>query len=67
MPGVGRMFALPKMKKYSHQIILGDDAELIAKFPVTAGKVTVLALTGGKVSSIKYWTPGTDVLDDFLK
>jgi hypothetical protein len=67
MPGVGRMFALPKMKKYSHQIILGDDAELIAKFPVTAGKVTVLALTGGKVSSIKYWTPGTDALDDFLK
>ena len=27
MPAVSRMFALPKMKKYSHRIILGDDAE----------------------------------------
>lgn len=67
MPGVGRMFALPKMKKYSHQIILGDDAELIAHFPVETGKVTVLALTGGKVTSIKYWAPGTEALDGFLK
>ena len=33
MPGIGRMFALPKMKKYSHRIILGDDAALIARFP----------------------------------
>lgn len=67
MPAVGRMFALPKMKKYSHRIILGDDAELIARFPAEAGKVTVLALSGGKVTSIKYWTPGTDALDAYLK
>lgn len=67
MPAVGRMFALPKMKKYSHRIILGDDAELIARFPVEAGKVTVLALSGGKITSIKYWNPGTEALDGFLK
>lgn len=67
MPGVGRMFAIPKMKKYSHRIILGDDEALIAKFPQQAGKVTVLKLSGGKVAAISYWTPGTDSVDDYLK
>jgi hypothetical protein len=67
MPGVGRMFAMPKMRKYSHTIILGDDANLIAKFPQETGKVTVLQLESGKVESVKYWNPGVDALDDYLK
>ncbi|QTN33823.1 hypothetical protein HZ994_16380 [Akkermansiaceae bacterium] len=67
MPGVGRMFALPKMRKYSHTIILGDDSALIAKFPEEKNKVTVLKLSGGKVTSVKYWNPGVDPLEDFLK
>jgi hypothetical protein len=67
MPGIGRMFALPKMKKYAHQIILGDDAELIAKFPEEKGKVTVLKMTGGKVTSVSYWSPETEALDTILK
>lgn len=67
MPGVGRMFALPKMRKYSHTIILGDDAELIAKFPEEKNKVTVLKLSGGKVTSVKYWDPGAEGVDGFLK
>lgn len=67
MPGIGRMFAIPKMKKYTHRIVLGDDAALIAKFPQQAGKVTVLKLGGGKVVGISYWTPGTDPVDDHLK
>lgn len=67
MPSIGRMFALPKMKKYAHRIILGDDADLIAKFPEQAGKVTVLAISGGKVQSISYWSPGETKLDDLLK
>jgi hypothetical protein len=67
MPGVGRMFALPKMRKYSHTIILGDDAGLIAKFPEEKNKVTVLKLADGKVSSVQYWTPGAEPLDSFLK
>lgn len=61
------MFAIPKMKKYSHRIILGDDEALIARFPQQAGKVTVLKLSNGKVAGISYWTPGTDSVDDFLK
>lgn len=67
MPAVGRMFAIPKMKKYSHRIILGDDAALIARFPQQAGKVTVLMLANGKVQSIAYWTPGVDAIGDYLK
>ena len=67
MPGIGRMFAMPKMKKYSHQIILADDAALIAKFPEQKGKVAVLAISGGKVTSIKYWTPGTEGVEAYLK
>jgi hypothetical protein len=67
MPGVGRMFALPKMKKYAHQIVLGDDADLIARFPQQAGKVTVIALTDAKVKSIQYWDPGSDGVDGYLR
>lgn len=67
MPGIGRMFALPKMKKYAHRIILGDDAALIACFPQQTGKVTVLTLTDGKVQAISYWTPGTDEVSGYLR
>jgi len=67
MPGVGRMFALPKMRKYSHTIILGDDAKLIAKFPEGKNKVTILKLSGGKVTSVKYWDPGAEDIQDYLK
>lgn len=67
MPGIGRAFAIPKMKKYSHRIILGDDAALISRFPQQEGKVTVLKISGGKVAAISYWTPGTDSVDDHLK
>jgi hypothetical protein len=67
MPGIGRMFAMPKMKKYNHRIILADDAALIARFPAQAGKVTVLTLNGGKVGAINYWAPGTESVDTYLK
>lgn len=67
MPGIGRMFALPKMRKYSHSIILADDPVLIEKFPMQKGKVTVLRLQGDQVKEIRYWTPGVEPLSDFLK
>jgi hypothetical protein len=67
MPGIGRMFAMPKMKKYAHRIILGDDEALIAKFPEQKDKVTVLKLNNGIVSSISYWNPGAEPLDSLLK
>jgi len=67
MPGIGRTFALPKMRKYPHRIILGDDAALIARFPSQAAKVTILKLAGGRVVSILYWDPASEALDPLLK
>ena len=67
MPGIGRMFAMPKMKKYVHRIILGDDEALIAKFPEQKDKVTVLKLDNGKVAALRYWSPGNEALEDILK
>lgn len=67
MPGIGRMFAIPKMKKYAHRIILGDDPDLIAKFPEQVGTVTVISISGGRVQSIDYWAPGEKKIDEYLK
>lgn len=67
MPGIGRKFALPKMRKYAHRIVLGDDAALIGKFPGEKGKVAVLKLAGGKVASVAYWNPAVEELDEKLK
>jgi hypothetical protein len=67
MPGIGRMFALPKMRRYSHIILLGDSPELIARFPEEKGKVTVLHLSDGRIDSVRYWSPGEQPLDEFLK
>lgn len=67
MPAIGRTFALPKMKKYSHRIILGDDANLLTPFPQQPSKVTVIKLDGGKVGRISYWDPAAEGVDGFLK
>ena len=67
MPGIGRVFALPKMRKYCHRIILGDDAELNSRFPEQTGKVTVLTLDGDKVTAIHFWTPESEPIDSVLK
>jgi hypothetical protein len=61
------MFALPKMRKYPHRIILGDDANLLTPFPQEANKVTVLTVSGGVVKAIRYWDPASESVVDFLK
>jgi hypothetical protein len=61
------MFALPKMKKYTHRIVLGDDANLLVPFPQEAGKVTILKVRNGVVQNISYWSPATQGIDDVLK
>lgn len=67
MPGIGRMFALPKMRKYAHRIVLGDDENLLAPYPQQPGKVTVLKLDDGKVEKVSYWDPATEGVDGLLK
>ena len=61
MPAVARIFALPKMRKYSHRIILAETEGMLAAFPHRAEKITVLALTpAGKIKEIHYWNPETE-------
>ena len=62
MPSVGRFFALPKMKKYPHRILLGDDENLLVRYPMQDGKVTVLDLdAGGKITGIRFLDPGNEL------
>lgn len=68
MPGIGRIFALPKMRKYAHTIILADEENLLAPFPTQEGKVTVLKLSSrGVVSQIFYWDPNQQKIETILK
>lgn len=61
MPGVGRMFALPKMRKYPHRIILADAEGLLDPFPTQDGRVTVIKLAPGRViEAIRFWDPKKD-------
>lgn len=58
MPGIGRMFALPKMRKYPHRILLAETDEVLAHFPKQDDKLTVLHLDGaGKVESLEFVDP----------
>lgn len=55
MPGIGRFFALPKMKKYPHRILLGDDEHLLDRYPVQEGKLTVLRLdAAAKITAVEF-------------
>lgn len=58
MPGVGRFFALPKMKKYPHQILLGDSETLLERYPKEKGKLTVLSLdASARITAIRHLDP----------
>lgn len=58
MPGVGRVFALPKMKKYPHRILLGDAKDLLTRYPKQDDKLTVLRLDAdAKITAIEFVDP----------
>jgi hypothetical protein len=58
MPAVGRFFAMPKMKKYPHRIMLADAEGLLDDFPQKDGLVTVFDLDfNGQIVAIRYWNP----------
>jgi hypothetical protein len=62
MPGVGRVFALPKMKKYPHRILLGDDDHLLDRHPKEKDRLTVFELDpSGKITAIKHIDPEKDL------
>ena len=64
MPGIARVFALPKMRKYPHRIMLADTESLLAPFPRQPERITVLVLTtDGKIKEIRYWQPAKEALE----
>jgi hypothetical protein len=66
MPAVGRLFALPKMKKYPHRILLGDDEHLLDRIPIQKGKLTVLDFDrDNRISRIRFMDPKRDLADLF--
>lgn len=58
MPGVARLFALPKMRKYPQRIVLIETAGALNWVPAKTNQVTVLKLTPeGRVKQISFWQP----------
>jgi hypothetical protein len=58
MPGIGRTFALPKMRKYPHRIILADEEHFLDRYPTEDGKLTLFRLDdAGKITEIKFIDP----------
>jgi hypothetical protein len=63
MPAIGRFFAMPKMRKYPHRIMLGDAEGLLDDFPQKEDRVTVFDLAAdGTIKAIRYWDPSSDEL-----
>lgn len=66
MPGIGRMFALPKMKKYPHRILLADAADFLARYPAQEDQLTVLTLDArGTITAIRHVNPKKDMASVF--
>lgn len=58
MPGIGRRFALPKMRKYAHRVLLADEKGLLDDIPSQKGKVTVFRIDeAGVIGEIGFWDP----------
>ncbi|MBC2607129.1 hypothetical protein [Pelagicoccus albus] len=59
MPGIiANTFALPKMRKYSHRILVMNEDGLFDEWPQEKGKVAVFTLDAeGKITHISQWSP----------
>lgn len=66
MPGIGRMFALPKMKKYPHRILLADEENFLARYPAKEDQLTVFNLDEkGVITAIRHVNPKADMASIF--
>lgn len=67
MPKIGRAFALPKMRRYPHTIILADEKNLLSRFPSAENQLTVLKLNPqGKIISLDYWDPRKEKIEKLI-
>lgn len=66
MPGIGRVFALPKMRKYPHRILLADAENFLARYPEQENKLTVVSLDpAGKVTALRFVDPKKELASVF--
>lgn len=55
MPGIARTFALPKMRKYPHRILLADGEHFLDRYPSKENHLTVLELDEqGAIAAIRF-------------
>lgn len=55
MPGIGRAFALPKMRKYPHRVLLADAKDFLARYPQKENHLTALTLDEkGAITAIRF-------------
>lgn len=58
MPGIGRFFALPKMERYPHRILLGDADDLLARHPRVDDRINVFTFDAqGAITEIRHLDP----------
>lgn len=60
MPGVARLFAIPKMKKYPHRIVFIDSPTVLTNFPSRTNLVAVISLSAGRIQRIVFWDPANE-------
>lgn len=66
MPSVARVFAMPKMRKYPHRIMLADAEGLLDSFPQKDGQVTVFRIgPDGRITDIRFWDPDDEAARPF--
>lgn len=62
MPAVGRFFALPKMKRYPHRILLADAETFLERYPHEDKKLTAIRLDpAGAITAIDFIDPEKDL------
>lgn len=66
MPGIARTFALPKMRRYPHRILLADAEGFLARYPEKEDHLTVLTLDeAGKITALHHVDPKQGLPDVF--
>ncbi len=66
MPGIARTFAMPKMRRYPHRIILADAAHFLDRYPSEEDKLTVLSLDeAGKITALRFVDPAKELAGVF--
>ena len=65
MPGIARTFAMPKMRRYPHRIILADAEHFLDRYPSKDNHLTVISLDEKSVVTSVGFVPKKDAAKAF--